>query len=73
MQAKKSISRSGRRKHNIVVTRKAHAWSHQDFDDFFIIELEFENRGGQQLDNTYLGVMNSMYVNSCRRIFPLGS
>ena len=59
-------------KHNIVVTRKAHAWSHQDLDDFFIIELEFENRGGQQLDDTYLGVMNSMYVNNAGTAYRWG-
>ena len=58
--------------HNIVVTRKAHAWSHQDLDDFFIIELEFENRGGQQLDDTYLGVMNSMYVNNAGTAYRWG-
>ena len=59
-------------KHDVVVTRKAHAWSHQDFDDFFILELEFENRGGQQLDDTYFGVMNSMYVNSAGTSYRWG-
>lgn len=51
-------------KHDVWVTRKAHSYSHQDFDDFFILELEFENRGNKQLNDTYFGVMNTFYVNN---------
>ena len=29
----------------ITTTRKVHAWSYQDFDDFLIVEFEFENTG----------------------------
>lgn len=58
--------------HNVVVTRKAHSWSNQDFDDFFIIELEFENRGSEQLDDTYFGVMNTFYVNNAETAYRFG-
>ncbi|MCZ6636487.1 MAG: hypothetical protein O7G87_24080 [bacterium] len=51
-------------KHNVVVTRKVYAWSHQDFDDFILLEVEFDNRGDKQLNDTYFGFMNTFYVNS---------
>ena len=51
-------------KHNIVMTRKIYAWSHQDFDDFIIVDVEFENRGDKQLNDTYFGFNNTLYVNS---------
>jgi len=58
--------------HDVVVTRKAHSWSNQDFDDFFILELEFENRGSQQLNDTYFGMMNSFYVNNAESAYRWG-
>ena len=61
-----------RTQHDVIVTRKAHAWSNQDFDDFFIIELEFENRGSLQLDDTYFGVMNTFYVNNAESAYRFG-
>jgi len=61
-----------RTQHDVVVSRKAHAWSNQDFDDFFIVELEFENRGSQQLDDTYFGVMNTFYVNNAESAYRFG-
>ena len=56
-------------KHDVVVTRKALSWSQQDLDDGFIVELEFHNQGGKQLDNTYLGFMNAFYVNNAGTAF----
>lgn len=37
-------------KHGITITRKAMAWSYQGFDDFFILEVEFENTGDSDGD-----------------------
>ncbi len=53
-----------RTKNDLVVTRKALSWSHQDFDDFIILEVEFHNQGGKALNDTYFAFMNSFYVNS---------
>jgi hypothetical protein len=61
-----------RTRHDLIVTRRAHAWSHQDLDDLFIVELEFENTGGEQLDGTYFGVMNSFYVNNSETAYRYG-
>jgi hypothetical protein len=59
-------------RHDLVVTRKAYTWSHQDFDDFFILELEFENRGGKQLNDTYFGFLNAFYVSNAGTAFRWG-
>jgi hypothetical protein len=37
-------------KHGITITRKAMSWSYQGFDDFFILEVEFENTGDSNGD-----------------------
>ncbi|MYC16717.1 MAG: hypothetical protein F4Y39_23565 [Gemmatimonadetes bacterium] len=37
-------------KHGVTITRKAMAWSYQGFDDFFILEVEFENTGDSDGD-----------------------
>ncbi|MDE2829741.1 MAG: hypothetical protein OXN20_06460, partial [Gemmatimonadota bacterium] len=37
-------------KHGVTITRKAMAWSYQGFDDFFILEVEFENTGDSNGD-----------------------
>ena len=48
-------------KHDVVTTRRVLAWSHQDLDDFLIIEVEFENQGNKQLNDTYFGFVNAFY------------
>ncbi|MGA1195869.1 MAG: hypothetical protein ACO36I_05135 [Candidatus Latescibacterota bacterium] len=37
-------------RHGVTITRKALAWSYQGFDDFFIVEVEFENTGDSDGD-----------------------
>ena len=63
-------------KHGITVTRKAYSWSYQGFDDFFILEVEFENTGdsdgdgvadlnggaGYQLDDSYFSFINGFTI-----------
>ena len=51
-------------KMGVTVTKKAYAWSYQDFDDFIIEEIIFENTGTKQLDETYFSVMNSFSISS---------
>jgi hypothetical protein len=47
---------------NIRVTRKVRAWSYQDYDDFFLVELVFENTGTQTVENAYFAFMNAFSV-----------
>ena len=47
---------------NIRVTRKARAWSYQDYDDFILVELIFENTGAQAVKDAYFALMNCFSV-----------
>ena len=58
-----------RSQNDVVTTRKMYAWSNQDFDDFVIVELEFENQGSQALNDAYFGVMGTFYVNEGGKAF----
>ncbi len=63
-------------KHGITITRKALAWSYQGFDDFFILEIEFQNTGdsngdgvpdlnggaGYVLNDTYFSFANAFVI-----------
>lgn len=63
-------------KNGITITRKAMGWSYQGFDDFFILEVEFENTGdsngdgvpdvnggaGFQLNDTYFAFPNAFVI-----------
>ena len=49
---------------DVTVTKKAYAWSYQDYDDFIIEEIIFENTGSKNLEETYFAVMNSFSVSS---------
>jgi hypothetical protein len=42
---------------DLTVTRKVSNWSHQDFDDFVIVELEIENTGVSTHDEVYLPLL----------------
>ena len=67
----------------ITVTRKAKAWSYPDYDDFFILEITFENTGdatgdGVQdtdrglpatLNDTYFAFVNNIYVSEAQRSY----
>ena len=48
----------------LAVTRKAYAWSYQDFDDIIIEEIIFENTGSKVLTETFITFMNSFSVAS---------
>ena len=48
----------------LTVTRKAYAYSYQDFDDFIIQEIIFENTGTKLLTDTFVSFMNSFSVSS---------
>ena len=48
----------------LTVTRKAYAYSYQNFDDFIIQEIIFENTGSKVLTDTYISFMNSFSVSS---------
>jgi hypothetical protein len=63
-------------KNGITITRKGMAWSYQGFDDFIILELEFENTGdsdgdgaadvnggaGYTLNDTYFAFANAFVI-----------
>jgi len=49
-------------KDGITVTRKALAWAYQGFDDFIILECEFENTGANQLSDTYFAFTEAFVV-----------
>lgn len=71
----------------ITVTRKARAWSFQDFDDFFILEVEFANTGdangdgkpdvnggkGYNLKDVYFSFMNGFYVTNSGHAWRYGN
>ena len=48
----------------LTVTRKAYAYSYQDFDDFIIQEIIFENTGTKLLTDTFISFLNSFSVSS---------
>jgi hypothetical protein len=59
----------------VTFTRRGMAWSYQPFDDFFIVELEFENTGDSNgdgkkdlpdatLDGVYVSFMNDYAVSN---------
>ena len=48
----------------LTVTRKAYAYSYQDFDDFIIQEIIFENTGSNILTDTFISFLNSFSVSS---------
>ena len=47
---------------NIRITRKARAWSYQDYDDFILDELIFENTGADSVKDAYFVFMNAFSV-----------
>lgn len=47
---------------NVRVTRKVRAWSYPDFDDFFLVELIFENTGTNTVEDAYFACMNAFSV-----------
>ena len=51
-------------KMGLTVTRKAYAWSYQEYDDFMIHEIIYENTGSKNLTDTYFTFMNSFSVSS---------
>ena len=65
----------------ITVTRRAKAWSYPDYDDFFILEIAFENTGDATgdglpdadrglpvtLNDAYFAFVNNMYVSEAQR------
>ena len=57
----------------IHVTRKAFAWSYQDYDDFIIQELIFENTGSQgTLDSVYFSLANAFSTNAAAHHWATG-
>ena len=48
----------------LLVTRKAYAYSYQNFDDFIIQEIIFENTGSKILTDTFISFLNSFSVSS---------
>lgn len=51
-------------KMGITTTRKAYAWSYQEYDDFILQEVIFENTGTKNLTDTFFAFMNSFSVSS---------
>ena len=51
-------------KMGLTMTRKAYAWSYQEYDDFILQEIIFENTGSKNLTDTYFTFMNSFSVSS---------
>ena len=47
---------------NIQITRKARAWSYQDYDDFILVEVIFENIGTNTVEDAYFTFMNAFSV-----------
>jgi len=67
------ISQWNQTKTGVVVTRKAYAWSYQDYDDFIIQELIFENRGTKTLDPVYINLENAFSVCDMGHHWPEGA
>jgi len=59
-------------KMGLTVTRKAYAWSYQDYDDFMIHEIIYENTGSKNLTDTYFAFMNSFSVSSAGHQWTIG-
>ncbi len=59
-------------KMGLTVTRKAYAWSYQEYDDFMIHEIIYENTGSKNLTDTYFTFMNSFSVSSAGHQWPIG-
>ncbi len=58
-EAEEMIISQWKNKLNIQVTRKVRAWSYQDYDDFFLVELIFENIGTTTVADAYFALMNA--------------
>ena len=59
-------------KMGLTMTRKAYAWSYQEYDDFILQEIIFENTGSKNLTDTYFTFMNSFSVSSSGHQWAVG-
>ena len=59
-------------KMGLTTTRKAYAWSYQEYDDFILQEIIFENTGSKNLTDTYFTFMNSFSVSSSGHQWAVG-
>ena len=59
-------------KMGLTMTRKAYAWSYQEYDDFMIHEIIYENTGSKNLTDTYFTFMNSFSVSSGGHQWSIG-
>jgi len=48
---------------DLTLTRKVSNWSHQDFDDFIIVEMEIENTGASNHNEVYLPLVATWKIN----------
>ncbi|MBN1350062.1 hypothetical protein JXJ21_11675 [candidate division KSB1 bacterium] len=61
-EAEEIIISQWENKLGIRITRKVRAWSYQDYDDFFLVELIFENTGSSAVENAFFAFMNAFSV-----------
>ena len=49
-------------RHGLTITRKLRTWTHQDFDDFILVDMEIENTGTSTADDVYIPIVATWSV-----------
>nr|MBC8181053.1 fibronectin type III domain-containing protein [candidate division KSB1 bacterium] len=61
-EAEEIIINQWKNKLGIQIIRKVRAWSYQDYDDFILVELIFENVGSNTVEDAFFAFMNAFSV-----------